>query len=46
MTLTSRTVVLSLPNVLTLRIEKMRKDLPRSLVYRRLLEKALEEQNE
>ncbi|MBI3639329.1 MAG: hypothetical protein HY223_03345 [Thaumarchaeota archaeon] len=42
----STTVVLSLPINLVKKIENVRNDLPRSLVYRRLLLKGLEEQDE
>lgn len=42
----SITIVLSLPINLVEKIENVRNDLPRSLIYRRLLLKGLEEQNE
>lgn len=40
------TVVITLPINLVEKIENIRDDLPRSLVYRRLLLKGLGEQNE
>ena len=41
MTKHSETVVLSLPKEIVDKIESMKGDLPRSLVYRRLLDKSL-----
>ena len=38
---TTRTVIISLPKELVEKIEEIKKDLPLSLVYRRLLTKAI-----
>lgn len=46
MTKTSGTIVITLPLVMIHEIERMRGDLPRSLIYRRLLIKALGGQDE